>query len=73
MDYGVVVEKNGKNGVKEKYKNGANQWGYKDRSEVKTYNNMIKSYQSCMKQLNDLMLANNVGVENDGFDEFLNS
>lgn len=62
-----------KNGVKEKYKNGANQWGYKDRSEVKTYNNMIKSYQSCMKQLNDLMLANNVGVENDGFDEFLNS
>lgn len=45
-------------GVKEKYKNGNNQWGYKDRTEVKTYNNMMKSYQSCMKQLNDL-LANN--------------
>ena len=45
-------------GVKEKYKNGNNQWGYKDRTEVKTYNNMMKSYQSCMKQLNDL-IANN--------------
>ena len=45
-------------GVKEKYKNGNNQWGYKDRTEVKTYNNMMKSYQSCMKQLNDL-LSNN--------------
>lgn len=44
-----------KNGVKEKYKNGNNQWGWKDRTEVKTYNNMMKSYQSCMKQLNELM------------------
>ena len=31
-------------GVKEKYKNGNNQWGWKDRTEVKTYNNMMKSY-----------------------------
>lgn len=50
------------NGVKEKYKNGKNQWGYKDRTEVKTYNNMMKSYQSCMKQLNDLMANNYVGT-----------
>lgn len=42
-------------GVKEKYKNGNNQWGWKDRTEVKTYNNMMKSYQTCIKQLNDLM------------------
>lgn len=48
-------------GVKEKYKNGSNQWGYKDRTEVKTYNNMMKSYQSCMKQLNDLVANNYVG------------
>lgn len=48
-------------GVKEKYKNGNNQWGWKDRTEVKTYNNMMKSYQSCMKQLNDLMANNYVG------------
>ena len=49
-------------GVKEKYKNGNNQWGWKDRTEVKTYNNMMKSYQSCMKQLNDLMSNNYVGT-----------
>lgn len=48
-------------GVKEKYKNGNNQWGYKDRTEVKTYNNMMKSYQSCMKQLNELIANNFVG------------
>lgn len=49
-------------GVKEKYKNGNNQWGWKDRTEVKTYNNMMKSYQSCMKQLNDLLLNNYIGT-----------
>lgn len=56
-----------KNGIKEKYKNGANQWGYKDRTEVKTYNNMMKSYQSCMKQLNDLLYSN--CEYNDGFED----
>lgn len=54
-------------GVKEKYKNGNNQWGYKDRTEVKTYNNMMKSYQSCMKQLNEL-IANNF-VSSGSFDD----
>lgn len=49
-------------GVKEKYKNGNNQWGWKDRTEVKTYNNMMKSYQSCMKQLNDLLANNYIGT-----------
>ena len=56
--------------VKEKYKNGANQWGYKDRAEVKTYNNMIKSYQSCMKQINDLIINTYGTGEFDEFDEF---
>lgn len=51
-------------GVKEKYKNGNNQWGWKDRTEVKTYNNMMKSYQSCMKQLNDLLANNYVSISN---------
>lgn len=55
------------NGVKEKYKNGNNQWGYKDRTEVKTYNNMMKSYQSCMKQLTDIVQNNQ--VFDDGFDD----
>lgn len=59
-----------KNGVKEKYKNGANQWGYKDRTEVKAYNNMFKNYQSAMKQLNELLQNSNGTLYNDGFDSF---
>lgn len=65
-----LTEDIAKNGVKEKYMNGANQWGWKDRAEVKTYNAMIKSYQSCMKQINDLLIANGYGDINDEFDEF---
>lgn len=56
------------NGVKEKYKNGANQWGYKDRTEVKTYNNMFKNYQSAMKQFNELLSTSSV-IFDDGFDD----
>ena len=55
-----------KNGVKERYKNGANQWGYKDRTEVKTYNNMFKNYQSAIKQLNELLPE--AKLQDDGFD-----
>lgn len=58
-----------KNGVKEKYCNGANQWGYKDRTEVKTYNNMFKNYQSAMKQLNELLISAG-GNFDDGFESF---
>lgn len=59
-----------KNGVKEKYYNGANQWGYKDRTEVKTYNNMFKNYQSAMKQLNDLIVSIGGATQSDDFDSF---
>nr|DAY50922.1 MAG TPA: hypothetical protein [Caudoviricetes sp.] len=55
-----LTEDIAKNGVKEKYKNGANQWGFKDRTEVKTYNNMFKNYQSSMKQLNDIIYQNEI-------------
>lgn len=58
------------NGVKEKYMNGANQYGYKDRTEVKTYNNMFKNYQSSLKQLNDLV-GKKITFE-DEFDAFEN-
>jgi len=58
-----------KNGVKEQYKNVANQWGYKDRTEVKTYNNMFKNYQAAMKQFNELLIMNNISVS-DEFDSF---
>ena len=55
-----LTEDIAKNGVKEKYRNGANQWGFKDRTEVKTYNNMFKNYQSSMKQLNDIIYQNEI-------------
>lgn len=58
-----------KNGVKEKYYNGANQWGYKDRTEVKTYNNMFKNYQSAVKQLNEIIANNGIYPEDD-FENF---
>lgn len=58
-----------KNGIKEEYQNGANQWGFKDRTEVKTYNNMFKNYQSAMKQFNELLMMNNVSAS-DEFDSF---
>lgn len=57
-------------GVKEQYMNGANQYGYKDRTEVKTYNNMFKNYQTSLKQLNDLV-GKKITFE-DEFDEFEN-
>lgn len=70
-----LTEDIAKNGVKEKYKNGANQWGFKDRTEVKTYNNMFKNYQSSMKQLNDIIYQNEMlkkqnNIEEDDFDKF---
>lgn len=70
-----LTEDIAKNGVKEQYKNGANQWGFKDRTEVKTYNNMFKNYQSSMKQLNDIIYQNELlkkqnEPELDDFDKF---
>lgn len=65
----ILADDIAKNGVKEKYYNGANQWGYKDRTEVKTYNNMFKNYQSAVKQLNDLILSIG-GTTTDDFDSF---
>lgn len=43
--------------------------GYKDRTEVKTYNNMFKNYQSAMKQLNDLLTQQGTSYD-DEFDKF---
>lgn len=63
-----------KNGVTEKYQNGANQHGLKKSSEVEVYNTMIKNYSSVMKQLTDLLPKAEPGktpTENDGFNEFL--
>ena len=44
-----------KNGVKEEYMNGKNQFGFKESVESKTYNTMLKNYMSAIKQLIDLL------------------
>ena len=57
-------------GVKEKYQNGDNQYGYKESIESKTYNNMIKNYITIIKQLNDLLPDEKKINEDDEFDKF---
>ncbi len=44
-----------KNGIKEEYKNGENQFGYKERVEMKMYNTIVKNYTSIVKQLTELL------------------
>lgn len=58
-------------GIKEAYMNGANQFGYKESVESKTYNTMIKNYLSTIKQLNE-MLPKDINPKNldDGFESF---
>lgn len=45
----------------------------KKSPEVEIYNTMIKNHLSIMKQLTDLLPKSNVQVDDDGFDEFVNS
>ena len=61
-----------KNGVKEKYVNGNNQYGYKDSVEAKTYNAMIKNYIAVIKQLNEELPKNKKINPEDEFDQFNN-
>lgn len=46
-----------KYGIKEEYMNGKNQFGFKESVESKTYNTMLKNYMSAIKQLTDLLPA----------------
>ena len=50
-----LVETMKAKGVKEFYKNGKNQFGYKESVEVRVYNTMQKNYQSSMKVLIDML------------------
>ena len=57
-----------KNGVKEEWSNGTNQYGVRECVEVKTYKDMIKNYTMVIKQLSDMI---NVKKEKlDTFKEF---
>ena len=44
-----------KNGVKEEWSNGANQFGVRESVESTVYKNMIKNYTAVIKQLNDML------------------
>lgn len=46
------------NGCTETYQNGANQTGIKESSSVKVYNNMIRSYNTVVKNLMSLLPDN---------------
>lgn len=58
-----------KEGVKEKYKNGNNQYGYKDSTEAKYYDKLVCDYSKIIKQLND-MLPKEEKPKTDEFDGF---
>ena len=45
------------NGCTEEYQNGANQSGIKESSSIKVYNNMIRSYNTVIKNLIGLLPA----------------
>ena len=57
------------NGIKEKYQNGNNQLGFKDSVETRTYNAMLRTYMSIIKQLSDMLPSGNENEEDD-FDRF---
>lgn len=61
-----------KKGVKEKYKNGEKQWGYRESIEAKNYNTMIKNYMGIIKQLNDMLPDGKPLSPEDEFDLFNN-
>lgn len=54
-----------KNGVKENWTNGTNQYGVRECVEVKTYRDMIKNYTAVIKQLSDM-----VSVKKEKLDTF---
>ncbi len=59
-------------GYEEEYKNGANQYGTKKRSQVDTYNVMVKNHIACIKQLEDMMEKDRTSQETgDDLMEFL--
>lgn len=60
------------NGYTERYQNGANEFGIKQRPEVDIYNKLISNYLKTMKQLSQ-MLPKASYVDNDNFEDFINS
>jgi len=61
-----------KNGVTEKYQNGANQWGIKDSAEVRVYNSLIKQYSTITNQLYQIIKDEKSGKNENPLNDFLN-
>ena len=57
-------------GCIEEYQNGENQYGYKESSEIKVYNSLIRNYNTSVKQLLD-QLPENAPIQTDDFDDFI--
>ena len=58
------------NGIREEYKNGENQYGYKESVENKTYKDYIKQYTTIIKQLNDMLPQGEKINPDDEFENF---
>ena len=58
-------------GWTETYQNGANQCGLKKSSEGEVYNTLIKSFNTTMKQINDMLDAVVTAEEDDELMAFL--
>ena len=59
------------NGCTEEYQNGANQSGIKESSAVKVYNNMIRSYNTVIKNLIGLLPSERQSDIEDSLTAFL--
>lgn len=63
---GEIMER----GYVETYKNGKNQEGTKESSYLRSYNNLLKSYNSTLKILLNMAPVAKAEVKDDGFDSF---
>lgn len=57
-------------GYVETYRNGNNQEGIKDSSYLRSYNNILKSYNTTIKILLSIAPVTKAEVKDDGFDSF---
>lgn len=62
----ILLEK----GWVEQYKNGENQFGLKKSSEGEVYNTLIKSYNSTMKQIIDMISSTSEAIIANEFKAF---
>lgn len=62
----ILLEK----GWVEQYKNGENQFGLKKSSEGEVYNTLIKSYNSTMKQIIDMISSTSEAITANEFKAF---